>query len=371
MGGSHVSTFTLGQALQDDHDMQCIVLCPGKTLIAEQARRHGLSVMECGEPPASRHHPAYDAIRFAQRWRLVQKLSADNIFHFNDLSSVQSWAPVVRMTGRQILYHHRSLNQMTLPKRMLVKLADQIICISRACENNIAFIEPERRTYVLNPIKLSLDERLRSEGRRFAHELGCPVGAPLIGFVGNFWNWKRPRFFLEVSTRISRERADCHFIVFGRKGDETEADLRKFAQELGIGHRVTFAGFHLPAERNIAALDLLLATSAREPFGRTLVEAIITGTPYLATDSAGYRETWNRWRGGCLAPVKASAEDFASLALEIMREPEAIALDRRERERVIDDVSASTHARRVIEVYGRLGDSSAGIGGRHEDSWVR
>ncbi|WP_162820473.1 glycosyltransferase family 4 protein [Microvirga calopogonii] len=345
--------------------MRCIVLCPGGTRLAEQARHQGLAVIDCGEPPVSRHHPAVDALRFANRWKLIKGIPADSIFHFNDLSAVQSWGPVARLSGRHIVYHHRSLNHMTLPKRMLVNLADQIICISEACESNVEFISPDKRTFVLNPIMVSADERIRMEGRRFARELGCPEKAFLIGFVGNFWNWKRPRFFLDVCARIARERRDCHFVTFGRKGDEAEDDLRTFARDLGIAHRVTFAGFHMPGERNIAALDLLLATSMREPFGRTLVEAIITGTPYLATDSAGYRETWNRWRGGGLVPLDATADDYALHVLKVMQNPNELVLHGQDRRRVIDDVSASTHAQKVVEIYNRIKSPPVRLGRKH------
>src|SRR5690349_18754556 len=72
IGGSHVSALTLGQTLQDEYDTRCFVLCPDGTRIAEQARRQGLSVVDCGEPPVSRHHPAYDALRFRSRWKLVR-----------------------------------------------------------------------------------------------------------------------------------------------------------------------------------------------------------------------------------------------------------------------------------------------------------
>ena len=129
-----------------------------------------------------------------------------------------------------------------------------------------------------------------------------------VGFVGNFWFWKRPDLFLQICSRLLQARSHCHFVVFGRSGDWTEHDLIRIAQDLGIADRITFAGFHLPGERNIAALDLLIATSVHEPFGRTLVEAAIVGTPYVATDDAGYREIWNTWRGGCLVLVTATAD---------------------------------------------------------------
>lgn len=354
MGGSHVSAFTLGRALQDEHGIRCSVLCSAETLIAEQASKSGFTVVVTGEPPTSRHHPAYDAARFMHRWRVVQEFAADSVIHFNDLSAMQSWGPVARLAGKHIVYHHRSLNRMTLPKRLLVHMAHEVVCISQACEHNLAFVSPEKRTFVLNPIHVADDGLLRAEARRAAADFGCPTHGFLIGFVGNFWSRKRPRYFLEVSARLAAVRPDCHFVVFGRDGDETEDDLKRVARNLGIAERVTFGGFRLPGERNIAALDLLLATSVHEPFGRTLLEAAIIGTPYLATDDAGHREIWSRWRGGRLAPAEASAEEFASLAFDILQRPEAVILAEREREQIVKDVSASAHARQIVEVYRRL-----------------
>jgi glycosyltransferase involved in cell wall biosynthesis len=354
MGGSHVSAFTLGRALQDEHGLRCSVLCSAETLIAEQAGKSGFTVVTTGEPPTSRHHPAYDAARFIHRWQIIRELATDGVVHFNDLAAMQSWGPVARLAGKLILYHHRSLNQMTLPKRLLVSLAHEVVCISQACERNLAFVSPWKRTFVLNPIDVAGNGLFRHEARQLAAEFGCPTYGPLVGFVGNFWFRKRPRYFLEVCARLASDRPDCHFIVFGRNGDETEDDLKQAAQNLGITDRVTFAGFRMPGERNIAALDLLLATSVNEPFGRTLLEAAIIGTPYLATDDAGHREIWNRWRGGRLAPVEAKADEFASVALDILCNPEAVILKEQERDQIVKDVSASTHARRIIEIYRRL-----------------
>jgi len=354
MGGSHVSTFTLARTLQGEFGLQCCVLCSAGTLIARQAIESGLRVIPTNEAPTSRHHPLYDARRLFARLQIAGTFPAESVVHFNDLRTMQSWGPVARLAGKRVVYHHRSLNRMTLPKRLLIGLAHEVICISASCQDNIPFVAPARSTLVLNPIHIDAKSAQRADARRFAAEQGCPSDRVLIGFVGNFHFWKRPDLFLQICSRLLRVRADCHFVVFGRDGNWTERDLARMAQDLGIAERVTFAGFHLPGERNIAALDLLIATSVREPFGRTLVEAAIVGTPYVATDDAGYREIWNAWRGGRLIPMPGAADEFAQVALDILMAPEAVALGSHERARVAIDVSASTHAKKVMDIYDRL-----------------
>ncbi|QRM33396.1 glycosyltransferase family 4 protein [Microvirga sp. VF16] len=354
MGGSHVSTFTLARALQEEHGVQCCVLCSADTLIARHAIESGLCVIPTGEAPTSRHHPIYDVSRLFARLQIAKALPVDSVVHFNDLRTMQSWGPVARLAGKPVVYHHRSLNRMTLPKRFLIGLAHEVICISASCRDNVSFVRPAKSTLVLNPVHIDPKSAQRADARRFAAEQGCPTDRLLVGFVGNFWFWKRPDLFLQTCSRLLQARSDCHFVVFGRGGDWTEHDLIRMAQDLEIAEQVTFAGFHLPGERNIAALDLLIATSVREPFGRTLVEAAIVGTPYVATDDAGYREIWNAWRGGRLVPATATADEFAQVVLDILRAPESVALSSNERDRVAQDVSASTHALQIMKIYDRV-----------------
>jgi glycosyltransferase involved in cell wall biosynthesis len=354
MGGSHVSTFTLARTLQEKHGLRCCVLCSAETLIARHAIESGLCVIPTGEDPTSRHHPMYDASRLFARLKIAKAFPMDSVVHFNDLRTMQSWGPVARLAGKPVVYHHRSLNRMNLPKRILIGLAHEVICISASCQGNISSVGTAKSTLVLNPVYIDPRSAQRADARRFAAEQGCPTDRLLVGFVGNFWFWKRPDLFLQTCSRLLQVRSDCHFVVFGRSGDWTEHDLIRMAQDLEIAERVTFAGFHLPGERNIAALDLLIAPSVREPFGRTLVEAAIVGTPYVATDDAGYREIWNTWRGGRLVPVTANADEFAQVALDTLRVPDSVALGRDERDRVAKDVSASTHALQIMKIYDRL-----------------
>ena len=40
----------------------------------------------------------------------------------------------------------------------------------------------------------------------------------------------------------------------------------------------------------MSGTEILLVPAVREPFGRTLIEAMLLGTPVVATDSGGNRE---------------------------------------------------------------------------------
>jgi hypothetical protein len=116
----------------------------------------------------------YDASRLFARLQVAKAFPMDSVVHFNDLRTMQPWGPVARLAGKPIVYHHHSLNRMTPPKRFLISLAHQVICISASCRDNVSFVGPAKSAQ-------------RADARRFAAEQGCPTDRLLVGFVGNFW----------------------------------------------------------------------------------------------------------------------------------------------------------------------------------------
>jgi glycosyltransferase involved in cell wall biosynthesis len=361
IGGSHVSSFTLASVLQKDFGVRVAVLCAAGTLIAREAEACGFEVLSSGEAPVFRHNPFFDATRFVPRLRALKaNLGRRSVLHFNDLPAVQSWGPVAKVLRRPMVYHHRSLNRMTVPKRLLTHMADHVVCISQACWDNVGFLPAERRTRLLNPFQIDADVDRDDARRQLIADLGVPADARLVGFVGNFWRRKRPEFFLAVAKLMLGTAPDLHFIIFGRDGEISKDQLRENATALGIADRVRFAGFRLPAERNIASVDLLLAPAIREPFGRTLVEAAIVGTPYVATGEAGHSEIASEWGGGRTVPPDADAEAFAAVAGEVLTDLDGVRLAAAARAAVANDVDPRHHSEMMIEVYRRATARSNG-----------
>ena len=78
-------------------------------------------------------------------------------------------------------------------------------------------------------------------------------------------------------------------------------------------------GFRYPPESWMAASDLLLVTAVDEPFGRTLIEAMLLGTPVIAADSGGNPEAIEDGRTGFLVAPDDIA-GFAARAAELLRD---------------------------------------------------
>jgi glycosyltransferase involved in cell wall biosynthesis len=124
---------------------------------------------------------------------------------------------------------------------------------------------------------------------RVRAELG--VGnAPLVGVFGRFHPWKGQHVAVEALAAVPE--AHAIFVgaaLFGEDG--YVAAVQNQARALAIGHRIHLLGFRDDVPRLMRAVDVVLHTStAPEPFGRVLVEAMLASRAVVGSRSGGALE---------------------------------------------------------------------------------
>ncbi|CAN5350636.1 glycosyltransferase family 4 protein [soil metagenome] len=164
-------------------------------------------------------------------------------------------------------------------------------------------------------------------------ELGLEQDVPLVVHVGRLVRWKGQRVFLRALAEVSREFPDVQGLVVGSwnavddfpgefgGGEPYYAELRQLVIDLGLNTptraRVTFAGFIRSAGLAYAAADVFTHTSTRpEPFGRTIIEAMMAGCPVVAARAGGPAEIIVDGESGLLTTpgdVSALAQSIASM----------------------------------------------------------
>lgn len=354
LGGSHISSMTLGQALIAAGFPVTIIANDG-SMIAEDAARRGLDVVPIREKPLQRHGVAYDLMRYPARAALLRRLGKGSIVHTHDIGSQQSWGLPAKFLGFPLVYHSRAFNRPVLQNRLPVRLADQVVCVSKAAQEIIRTYMPAERVHTIdNPFAISTTPDREQTRTAIVRELGLSSDDLLIGFAANFVERKRPFFFLEACREIAMQRDDARFIVFGRKADYTLEQLQDHAERLGITEKTRFAGFRMPGEANITAMDVHLIPSLAEPFGRTLIESTLLGTPYVAMDDGGNPEITGRWGGGVLLPVETDAKGFAAAALRIAADPGQIRLAASRRSEIASELAPGTHVEKMLKIYRQL-----------------
>lgn len=178
-----------------------------------------------------------------------------------------------------------------------------------------------------------------------------------IGFLGRL----HPRKNCEAILRgISlRPDADVQVVLMGTGNAEYEQFLRNEAQRLGIADRVEFAGFVSGREKfeRLAQLDALFVPSDMENFGMIIPEALLVGTPVMASLGTPW-QSLNENRCGWW--TDNSPESIAKVIDDILAKTPAQLLEMggRGRKLVLDRFEASQVASQMLALYHWLGGTA-------------
>lgn len=145
---------------------------------------------------------------------------------------------------------------------------------------------------------------------------------PSFLYLGRLKRYKRVDLVVEAVARLAHEGVPVRLAIAG-KGDD-EPRLRALVDRLGIAAQVAFEGF-VSEDRKRELLRRSWATvlpSPKEGWGIANVEAAACGTPAVASDAPGLRESVVHGRTGLLVPhgdVGALADALGSLACDRVR----------------------------------------------------
>jgi glycosyltransferase involved in cell wall biosynthesis len=129
---------------------------------------------------------------------------------------------------------------------------------------------------------------------------GVPNGAPVVMSVGRLIGWKGLRIIIEAITQIP----ELHYVVVGEGAERPR--LEELAARLGLRERVHFLGGidHDLLPPLLRAADIFVQPSiGEEAFGITVIEAMASGLPVVASRNGGMLEIITDGENGVLAPV--------------------------------------------------------------------
>lgn len=139
---------------------------------------------------------------------------------------------------------------------------------------------------------------------------------PTVLYLGRLKRYKRVDLILKAVAALAGSRRAPRLLV-GGKGDHLPT-LRTLAEDLGLGPRVEFLGF-VPDELKLELFRrswVHVLASPKEGWGITNMEAAACGTPTVASDAPGLRDSVVDGRTGFLVPhgdVDALADRIGAL----------------------------------------------------------
>ncbi len=202
-----------------------------------------------------------------------------------------------------------------LAQRFAAAMTTRIVAVSTAIEAALLArgIPAGKVTTIVNGVDT---ERFRpGDPCGIREALGIPPGAFVLGSVARL----DPIKDLGSVIRALPHLPGTRYLIVGEGPQEGE--LRALADELGVGERVSFLGTRSDIPEILRAFDLFLLPSLKEGTSNTLLEAMATGLPIVATAVGGTPELITDGTDGLLIPPRAP-EKIVEIVHRARKEPE-------------------------------------------------
>jgi glycosyltransferase involved in cell wall biosynthesis len=174
---------------------------------------------------------------------------------------------------------------------------------------------------------------------------------------------------LQAFARVSARRPGTRLLLVGR-GPE-EARLRALATSLGISAAVQFAGEQAEVGSYLHRMDVYAQSSVAEGMPNSVLEAMATGLPVVATSVGGTPEVVVDGETGLLVPSRDPAA-LADALLKLLETPGmAEAFGRAGRARVEAHFGEGVMLRQMESLLDRLVERHLGLTFVPSAGWVR
>ncbi|UMA66062.1 glycosyltransferase family 4 protein [Roseivivax marinus] len=358
VGGSHVSSLTLAKAL-DPMRHEVVVGVHEHGLLADYLAREGI------EPqPLPRVRPP----KLRPRWRQPLRIRAAaaalmptlralkiDVVHTHDQRMHLAWGVAARAARVPHIWHQRTPSPgRDLP--VFTRDAAHLIAVSRFVRESFAPAARAEAEVVYNPFTAPPEHDAAASRSLIRTEMGATGDGPIVGFVSNLTDRKRPLLFVEIAERMAGAglHAGAVFPMFGEARPPLADAVAARIAAGPLGDRVQIMGPRFPFAPYLAGLDLLIAPARHEALGRTLIEAAFAGVPVVATDEGGTPEIFDHGRSALLAPPD-DAGAFAEAGVRLLSEPDrTAAMTAAARADAESRFSLATHLARMEEIYDGL-----------------
>jgi len=146
---------------------------------------------------------------------------------------------------------------------------------------------------------------------RVRAELGLATEQPLFATVAMLRPGKGLRYLVEAAALVRQQAPDAGFVVIGDGAQRPE--LENLAARLGVSDEVQFLGTRTDVPALLAAADVFVLPSLYEALPTSLLEAMATALPVVATRVGGVPEVVAHERTGLLVSPASAAELAAAM----------------------------------------------------------
>ncbi len=189
-------------------------------------------------------------------------------------------------------------------EKLLAAFTDKVIVVSESVRDQVSEklkIFPKNKFIVIK-LGLDLKDFLNNDSLKgtIRKEFNINPGVLLVGIVGRLVPIKNHKMFLKAIRKVvdSMPDRDLKFLIIG--DGELRQQLEEEVKRLGLTKYVIFTGWILDIAKVYADLDIVALTSMNEGTPVSLIEAMASAKPVIATSVGGVVDIVSDGKNGLL-----------------------------------------------------------------------
>lgn len=238
------------------------------------------------------------------------------------------------LSRRPLVYHLRDIlspdHFSSTNRRVAVTLANRFasLVITNSQATQAAFVDAGGRGELTHVVYNGFEPENYNIPETDAHAIRQTLGLEEQFVVGHFSRlspWKGQHILLEAVAQCPK---DVTVLLVGDAlfGEQDYVkQLHQTVTQLGLKERVKFLGFRSDIVPLMKACDLIAHTStAPEPFGRVIIEAMLCRRPVVGAAAGGVVELIEPGKTGWLFPP-GNSQELAQIIMNCYQQPEQAA----------------------------------------------
>lgn len=278
------------------------LIAPEEGALVEAAKR--MDIQTCIVPlPPLRKMPLRAIYRTVKKIRNFIK--ENNIALVHSDASRWTWymGHAVKGLNIPLVNHIRvSHREPYLYERYLYGLSTKVIAVSEAAKQRFKkFPKSDTKVDVIhNAVDINMFCPW-NDSENFLEETGIGKNNDLlIGMIGQLSPNKGQENVLRAAVDIVQIIPNVHFVFIGEDCDGYQAHLEEMIDGFGLNNYVTIVPPRTDIPQTITAFDIIINASVLEGFSRTVIEAMASQIPVIATRVGGNSEAVVNNRTGLL-----------------------------------------------------------------------
>lgn len=224
-------------------------------------------------------------------------------------------------------------------------------------------IAPQRSQTIGNGVAIAdfLDPQSNSPKAvaELRKELGIPAKAKVVGITCRLIKEKGVIEFFEAAAQIAPFFPETVFLVVGDSlpsdGNQgVRGEVQQLVEKNNLSSKFIFTGFRHDATRLYKAMDIFVLPSYHEGMPRSIIEAMASGKPVVATDIPGCQDEVVQGETGLLIPPGES-KPLAEALIQLLRDQvQAQQMGEAGRKRAVEHFDEHLVCERIVTTYRKL-----------------